>query len=167
MDATYYFGIIVRLFAIILFLFGVEKLQPVFEFGIYADSMVGPSLVFSLISALAPILVAMFIWLFPLSVAKKLLPPTNEQVKAISSQSTLTVLILAIGVYTFYYAVVNSIYWITLAHVFVRDEYGGIVKSLSNQDKAHIFSTIIEFILSLVLIAKAKTISRKLSDFSK
>ncbi|MCW9015863.1 MAG: hypothetical protein OQJ89_02735, partial [Kangiellaceae bacterium] len=91
----------------------------------------------------------------------------NEQVKAISSQSTLTVLILAIGVYTFYYAVVNSIYWITLAHVFVRDEYGGIVKSLSNQDKAHIFSTIIEFILSLVLIAKAKTISRKLSDFSK
>jgi hypothetical protein len=95
-----------------------------------------------------------------LTVAKKVLPIVDESKTDISTHAVLTVFILAIGIYTFYYAIIDSIYWITLVHIFVRDEFGNILKVLSNQDKANIVVTVVEFIMAVVLLARAKTIAR-------
>ncbi len=91
----------------------------------------------------------------------------NESIEPITAPAVLTVLVLAIGTYSLYFAISDSAYWITIVHIFVRDEFGNISKTLSNQDKAAIFSTVIELVIAILLIAKAKTISRLLIAFAK
>lgn len=157
----------IRLFAMTLFIYGVGRLEFVVNFALYFDNSLDPSVVFSLLSSIIPMLIAIMLWFFPLTVARKVLPTTKDDVNKISPHAILTVLILAVGVYTFYYAIVDSIYWITVINVFVRDEFGSISKVLSNQDKASVVVTIIEFVLSLVLLARAKTIARMLTTFAR
>jgi len=167
LNPTHYFGIIVRLFAIALFIFGVGRLEYVFNFSSYTETYIGPSIVFSLLSSVLPILISLVIWFFPLTVAKKVLPPTIEKIEPISSLSALTVFVIAIGTFSLYNAISDSVYWITIVHVFVRDEFGNISKLLSNDEKAAILSTVIEFVVAIILIARAKSISRLLMKFAK
>jgi len=79
----------------------------------------------------------------------------------------VSLIFLAIGTYSLYFAISDSTYWITIVHIFVRDEFGNISKTLSNQDKAAIFSTVIELVIAILLIAKANTISWLLMAFAK
>lgn len=167
MNPTYYFGIIIRLFAIALFIYGVGKAEILLDFSSHSEYEVRPSTAFSVVKSILPIFISIILWLFPITIARKVLPPTNEQVEAISPSSMLTVFLIALGVYSLYYVLSDFAYWITLAHIFVKDEYGNISKVLTNQDKASIFAAIIEFVIAIVFIAKAKTISSKLIRFSK
>jgi len=104
MNSTYYFGIIVRLFSIALFIYGVGKLEFLVNFT-YDERVLGPSLLYSISSSILPVLISIILWFFPLTVAGKILPTTDNSPNSINPHSFLTVLILAIGTYTFYYAV--------------------------------------------------------------
>jgi hypothetical protein len=167
MNSTYYFGVMVRLFSIALFVYGVGKLGYVMTFASNYEGYVGPSTVFSLLSSTLPILISIIIWFFPLTVARSVLPIVDETETTINTLSVLTVFILAIGLYTFYYAIIDGVYWITLVHVFVRDEFGNISKVISNDDKANIVVTVVEFVLAVVLLIRARTIARLLSSFAR
>ncbi len=166
MNSTYYFGIIVRLFSIALFIYGVGKLEFVVNFT-YDERRIGPSLLYSISSSILPVLISIILWFFPLTVAGKILPTTSNSPTSINPHSFLTVLILAIGTYTFYYAVVDSLFWITYVHVFVTDEFGRIQDVLSNENKSNIVVTVMELILALVLLARAKAISNFMINFTR
>ncbi len=167
MNSIYYFGVMVRLFAIALFVYSVGRLEFIANYASYSENSLGPSIVFSLLSSVLPMLIAFILWFFPLTVARKILPTTEDESNTTNAQSLLTIAVLVIGVYTFYYAIIDSIYWLTIVHVFVRDEFGTISKVLSNQDKANIVVTVIEFVLALVLLARAKTIGHLLTRFAR
>ena len=77
MNQIYYFGVIVRLFAIALFVFGVGKIELLINFSFYAGSTPNPSALFSALITVLPILISIIIWFFPMTVANKILPPKN------------------------------------------------------------------------------------------
>lgn len=166
MNQVNYFGVIVRLFAIALFVYGIGRLEVVVSYSNSA-STIQPSIIFSMLSACLPIFISILIWFFPMMIARKILPDPEETLQPISSTSLLTVFVLAIGVYTFYYALVDAIFWLTYVHAFNRDNYGMVELQLTGDNKANIFITAVEFVVSIVIIAKAKTISSKLFLFSK
>ena len=157
----------IRLFAIALLIYGVGRMEYIVNLATYSNSNLGPSTFFAITSSILPILISIILWFFPITVAGKILPFTEDKEIVTNSHTILTTLVLAIGVYTFYNAIVDSMFWVTYANVFVRDEFGNISKVLSNQDKANIIVTILEFILALVLLARAKTISSLLMKFTR
>ena len=167
MNSTYYFGVMVRLFAIALFVYGVSRLEYVINFSSYSDSYVDQSIIFSIVSSVLPMVISIIIWFFPLLVAQKILPSSDDSKVEIDAHSLLTVFVLAIGLYAIYYAIADSLYWLTLANVFVRDEFGGISKTFSNQDKSSIVATVIQFLLAVFLLARAKTIATQLFSFAR
>ena len=159
MNSIYYFGLMIRLFAIALFIYGVGRLEFVISYTTYSEASPGPGMLFSLSSSVLPVLISVILWFFPLTFAKKILPMTEGSESSISPHSLLTVLVLSIGLYTLYYAIVDSMFWITYANIFVKDEFGSISKVLSNENKSSIVTTIIELALALILVVRAKTIS--------
>jgi len=109
LNQIYYFGVIVRLFAIALFIFGIGKMEFLLNFSFYAGNTPRPSVLFSALLSILPILISIVIWFFPLTVARKILPPTEEPFEPISSSSVLTVLILAIGTFSLYNELVTAL----------------------------------------------------------
>ena len=167
MNSTYYFGVMVRLFAIALFIYGIGRLELAATFQGYGEDSYSPSFFFSLSSSIIPILISIVLWFFPLTVARKILPSTDETKSDVSPHSLLTVIVLGIGIYMLYFAILDGVFWLMFANVFVKDELGGISKALSNEDKSNIVVTVIEFVLALVLIARAKTIASAMIRFSR
>jgi hypothetical protein len=104
----------VRLFAIALLIYGIGRLELAASILAYNENVVGPSLFFSLSSSIVPILISIMLWHFPLTVAKKILPPSSEAPTNISPHAFLTVIVIGIGIYTLYYAIVDSVFWLTL-----------------------------------------------------
>lgn len=167
MNPLNYLGVIIRLFSIALFIYGIKELHFLIDYNFGDEIIARPSVIFSLTSSVLPILFSIIIWYFPLMIAKKILPISTEKVEPISSLTMLSVFVITIGVYTLYFAISDGVYWIMLTHIFTRDEYGSIALEFTNENKVNIVATVIEFIMAVFLLGRARTISYMLLKFSK
>jgi len=164
MKSSHYLAIAVRIFSIVLFLYSLRQSSFLFQY--LAEPIISErraSLLFVSASTLVPFVIAALLWLFPVSVAKSIVKPEIDQkVEPIQPQSALTILVLVIGLFAFYYAVVDSVFWLTLWHMSERSTFSGAPLVLSMENKASMVATAIELFASVIILAKARSISRRM-----
>lgn len=160
MKPTYYFAILVRLFAIGLAIYAVRQSSLLIE--ILKDGNVQGyelSFTFALVSTLCHLFVSVLLWFFPMTVSRFVIrPELDEAFEPIGVKDLLTVLVLAIGVYVFYFTISDAVYWITLWQM-SQDSYSEASLYLGNDSKAATVTTGIEFFISAGLLLRARTVS--------
>lgn len=164
MKSSHYLAIAVRIFSIVLFLYSLRQSSFLFQYLVDVSiSERRASLLFVSGTTLIPFVIAVILWLFPVSVAKSIVKPeVDQQIEPIQPQSALTVLVLVIGLIAFYYAVVDSVFWLTLWHMSERSTFSGTPLDLSTENKASMVATAIELCASVIILAKARSISRRM-----
>ncbi|QNP40172.1 hypothetical protein [Lysobacter solisilvae (ex Woo and Kim 2020)] len=103
----------------------------------------------------AGILLCAFLWFFPLSIARRLLPvmrePRSEEV--IGAPIALSLGLVLIGVWLFAYSIADASYWLTLfiKSKQVTDATGTSVE-WSHEQIAGIVATLVQLVLSVWLV---------------
>jgi len=121
------------------------------------------SVAFAISLVVIPILVAIFLWYFPMKVARTILKPEIDQpIEPMNAPSYLTVLLLAVATYYLYFAIIDAVYWATLWQMSERSQDALAPLNLSQENKANMLTTIVELLVSATLILKARTISKKM-----
>jgi hypothetical protein len=164
MKTSLYLAIAVRLFSIMLFIAGLRQLIPLLEL-IISGSINGmaASLFFAVSMALVPLLFSFLLWFFPMSVSALIIrPEMDKDVIPLTQGNWLVVMLISLGLYTLYYIVGDSLFWLYLLHVSTQSSFDSADLVLRGEDKANMFITLLELIASLSLVLKAKTISRYL-----
>lgn len=152
-----------RLFAIYValnLLLGAVRAAPMaFQDGVTA---------WSLSFVLAWVLTLLFcaaLWVFPLTVARKLLPvmrePRSEQ--AIGASVALSLGLTLIGVWVLAFAVSSGIYWLTM--ILQVRELAATGYDWQPEQVANIVATLVEFVIGLWLIFGNAGLSRLLYRF--
>lgn len=160
MKVHHYLAIIVRLFAVFLFLFSLKQTGLLFEsalYGIVHGMTVSAWVPF--LSSIPWFVASAILWIFPLSISKKLVPAdASESPENISPVAILSILLSAMSVYFLYYAIIDVLYWITYWQVIQQPEYGSLA-SMSAEHKANIAATALEMFASLVLLFNSKRVA--------
>jgi hypothetical protein len=157
MHKTEFVAIGIRLFAIALAIYSLKNFPGMY---MYFDNQNDQSAAYLYAGLfLFILLLAALLWHFPLSVASKIIPQTgnNETTVSWSEKDLLTVGLILIGVYLFYYVISDAIYWLYILNV--SHSFTGMEIELNIDQKARIYSTAVEFFLSLSLIIGARGIS--------
>ncbi len=155
-----YLSLGVRLFAIASLLYSLEAFGLFFQYYIDENQYnAKPSLVVVLANFIVPLLLAVFMWLSPRTITKKLLGNDIYQPNSIQTESLLSIIIIGIGLFTFYYAFVDTWYWIIFYNAISSSSQIPTVILLPEQ-KASIWITGIQIAISAVLILKSKTIAK-------
>lgn len=161
MKPRHYLAIAVRLFAVFLFLYSIQQSRTLLELIIngYANEVALP-IWFGIAVSLLPLLASLLLWFFPLTVSQFILTDEiNQPIEPINIQSLLAVFIIAIGLYYFYYAISDTIYWVTLWKMSSLGTHDGIPISLPSESTVNIITTAFELAISLVFIFRAKTLA--------
>jgi len=166
MKSSDYLAIAVRLFAIMLFIYGLDQLLPIFELiasGTINGMNVSPF--FAIAASIIPILFSLVLWVFPLSVSNSILKPEmDREVVPLSQGSWLVIILIGIGLNTLYYAIVDSMFWFYFLHMSSQSDAPLIMRG---EDKANLVISVLEVIASLFLVLKSKTISKFILKISK
>ncbi len=164
MKPTYYFAIAVRLFAIYLFLYGIQRSSFIIEMIAVGASQFSVSWFYSVVLTIAPILFAAYLWFFPLVIAKKIIKPELDQaLEAIDPQGMLTILILAMALFFLYNAIIDGVYWVSIWQIIERSDS---ITSLADENKADMIATGFEFAVSFILLMSAKSLARNLLNLA-
>ena len=91
----------------------------------------------------------------------------DRDVLPLTQGNWLVVMLIAIGVYTLYYAVIDSVYWVYVSHMSAKSTLTDTPYLMRAEDTANLILSIIEVVISALLILKAKTISVFLLKVSK
>jgi len=158
MKSSHYMAVAVRLFAIVLFIYSIQQST------IFLDALInGPiqgvkvSSAFILTTSITPLIIGVLLWIFPLTVARAILRgELDKPVEAVGAQSMLTVLILSIGLYTLYYAVVDSVYWLTYWNITSNINAS---MGIGAESKSNMIVTALEVVASIALVLKPRTLS--------
>jgi hypothetical protein len=98
------------------------------------------------------LLVCIFLWVFPLTAARKLLPtmkePRSEQV--IGAPVALSLGLTLLGLWLVAKALIDGIYWLTILLLFHRDDTGML--SLGHDQIAGTVATVVELAIGLWLV---------------
>jgi hypothetical protein len=98
------------------------------------------------------VLVGIFLWIFPLTAARKLLPvmsePRSEQV--IGAPVALSLGLTLLGLWLLARALIDGGYWLTMLLLFHRDDTG--MMSLGPDQIANMVATVLELAISLWLV---------------
>jgi hypothetical protein len=168
MKSSHYLAIAIRLFSIVVFIYFLRQSSYLIEVILNGtiDGMAA-SAIFVAATTIGPLLMAMLLWLFPVSVAKIILKPEVDlPVKPMAPASILSVLIVSIGVFAFYYAVTDALYWATMWNLSSQLNNSGAFVGIGPESKASMWATAFEFIFSLCLILRAKSASHMLIRFA-
>lgn len=158
MKPHHYLALIVRLFAICLFIYGIKSI-PIFFNLILLDSFSIVRKEFTLVIAI--IIISYLLWKFPITISKLIITPEiDQEIKPMGTQKLLSVLIITLGLFTLYYGVVDTAFWI-LYHKFMSD----IPSNDETGNTIAMITTGVELVVSFILIAKAKTIAYYLLKF--
>lgn len=157
MHKTEFVAIGVRLFAIALTIYSLKNFPGMYMY-FDAQNNQSAALIYAGLFVFLVVL-AILLWIFPLTVASKLIPKTasNETSISWSEKDLLVVGLILIGVYLFYHVISDSIYWLYIWNY--SQSYTGMEIELNSDQKARIIGTAVEFIISLSLIFSAKGIS--------
>lgn len=166
MKPHHYLAILFRLFAIALTLYAVKQFPFLAAAVSEYQSGINASFSYAIAATLVPMLAALLIWYFPVTLAASILRPgLDETIEALAPQPLLALLLCAIGVFTFYYALVDLAYYLTFWHLSSRVDYGSAYVSL--ESKANMIATLIEFLLAMLILFKAKSLAAWLLVFSR
>jgi len=145
----------------------VPKLVQLYELSSYDMANVNSVGVMShLTQVILSVLVAIVLWKFPLSLSKHLLAPElDEKVVEISPYNFLCVTLIGLGVYLTYRAITDAFAWFLYYQYVGVGEYGAPVM-INFEVKIDMWTTLVEFILSVILIFKSKTIANQLMKVS-
>lgn len=160
MKPTHYFAILVRLFAIALAIYAVRQSSFLIEVlkngGVQGYEL--PS-AFAWVPTLVPLLVSLFLWFFPMTVSRWVVRPELDQsFEPVGAKGLLTVIVLGIGLYVLYFAVSDAVYWLTLWQM-SHDNYSDSTLYLGSDSKAAMVTKVIELIIAVALVARARTVS--------
>ena len=123
---------------------------------------------FAVVSAFIPILFSVVLWTFPLSISNSILKSDmDREVAPMSQGSWLVVILIGIGIYTLYYGLVDSIYWIYVLHISSQNVMSDVPLLMGAGDKANLVISIMEVVTSIVIIFRSKTISGYILKISK
>jgi hypothetical protein len=116
-------GIGVRLFAVILVIYIAR--YSVGLVSAAADSSIGTLFTVVLFTILLPIIAALLLWFFPLSIASKLVPrvPAEEALPALSSHDFQTIGFSLIGLWLLATTLTDIVYWATIGFLMTRPDY--------------------------------------------
>ncbi len=118
---------------------------------------------FAITSSVFPMVVASLLWLFPMMASSYILKPEMDKpIEPMNSQAVLTVLVLAIGLYFLYYAISDSIYWLTFWKIAERSQEHIGSLYLGAENEASMIATAVELVISIVLLVKARTIASRM-----
>jgi len=158
-----YVAIASRLFAIFLFVMVARS----FPSAIALIGQKGPQpslwlVVFVLASGIA---ICVALWIFPLTIARKLLPVMKEprSDSQLSESAALSVGLTLLGVWVFATALPDLIYWGTLFHLSRQVEYGEF--QWRAEQIASVTTTVAELALALWLVFGSSGIRRLIYKF--
>lgn len=111
------------------------------------------------LSPLLQFLVCAFLWLFPATLASKLLRSGNEPIPASSVPFSdwRDLLFIVVGVFVLARAVPDAIYWIAVG---VASE--PIVPDLTFEQKVRVFATVLELVIGVALTLGAKGVANSI-----
>lgn len=169
MKSHHYLAIIVRLFSIALFVYGIRQMGFLIEVVLTGmASEIRYSILFAASTAAIPLLISILLWVCPVTISKSIIPPeANLEIQPVNVQNLLTILIIAIGLYVFYFALTDSIYWAIVYKATQLGTYNGAEIGLAEENKANMIVTVIQLCVSLAFIAKAKSFAFQLLRFAR
>lgn len=162
MKVHQYLAVGFRLLSIIVFIYSLRQVAT-FLSVVFTDTYSGmpASATFFLIMAVIPLGVAITLWIFPTTIAKKVVPPESEgSVVPEKTFSIMVALVITVGLYAFFYAAIDAIYWLTYSYLLSSnpDAYDWTSTAMDS-DKANMLATALEFAASLAIILRAKYIA--------
>jgi hypothetical protein len=147
-------AIAVRLFAIALALYGLRSLTGM---AMYYNQVVASESAYLFAGlALSIFGAAILLWIFPLTVARKIIPRSNPDSEAgnWSYEGILTCGFIILGIFFLYHAISDSTYWFYIWKL--SESLEGNPVKLNADDLANIYATIAEFIFTMILIFGSK-----------
>lgn len=160
MKPTHYLAVAVRLFSIFLIFLAIRQSSYFSELVGGGTSGPARSWFFAITSTALPIIAAIFLWLFPMMVAKSIVKPEADQpFEQMGTQSWLTVLILAIALCALYNSLMDAFFWATLWQV--SEKAFGVESAiyLNPENKASMVATGAELLLASIMIMKARSLA--------
>lgn len=160
MRPQHYLALGVRIFSIALFLYGLRQSASFVELITEGRDGLRVSVVFAISIVVVPILASIYLWTFPLLVAKFILKTEIDQpIQPIDARSMLTVLILAIALYFLYNAIIDSFYWATIWQMAQSNHVSDPSFYLESKQKANMVATGLELVASMSLLVKARSLA--------
>lgn len=150
-------GLAVRLFAVFLVVYTLRYAMSLVSFATL-DPPDYVSSAFIVLIGLSPILIAIFLWRFPLAVASKLIPQTDASTKpgALDEVEFQVTAFSILGLWVLVSAIPDIFYWVTYVYRIKNIGFGQVRTELTPQNIASITSTIAEFILGVWLLLGSK-----------
>ena len=149
-----------RLFAVYLVISGIHLTASSIALNYHQSGTVPATLVF--VTAVVPLVVAVALWLFPLSIARNLLPAADdsEAGQPIGSSNAIEIGLTLMGVWLLAQSIPDAIYW---AIYWSRTHgVGDPGMPLTASDIARMASAGIRFLIGIVLIVGAARLNRVL-----
>lgn len=148
-------GIAVRLFAVFLALYTLRYASSMLP---YAAAPPPNSISFWFIGTLAlfPILAAVLLWFFPLTVATRLIPDikAKETSTSLGAGDVEVVAFSVMGLWVLTTAIPDIFYWVTFVY---RVESAGVGSpELSPENIGNIVATVVEFVIGFWLLFGSK-----------
>jgi hypothetical protein len=116
---------------------------------------------YGIVATALPIFIAAVFWFFPLSLARFIVKPElDNEVSLIDAESFLTVLVVAISIFALYHAVVDAVYWGTLLNISSNAQRNGIGFEITAEHRANMVATGFELAAAILLLGKARAVSK-------
>ncbi len=156
-------AVAVRLFAIFLLVTIVRSFPS--AMALIGQVELKPSLVLVALVSVLSLALCAYLWFFPLTVARKLLPAMREprSETAMDGSVALTVGLTLLGVWVLSHALPDAIYWVTLFLLSRRIDAGHI--DWQHEQIANIIATAGQLALALWLIFGSSGIKRLILRF--
>ena len=150
-------GIAVRLFALFLVVYVLRHASALIPY-LADSSSYKISFTFLFLIVLFPILAAILLWLFPLTVAAKLIPDikAKERPKTLSSTEIEQVAFTIFGLWVLTQAIPDIFYWATF--VYMAKSLGMGRAELSPDNISNVVVTVLELVIGFWLLFGSKGI---------
>ena len=148
-------GLAVRLFAIFLVVYTMRYATSVVAFSILEPpDYISSGLI--LLVGFSPILIAILLWRFPLTVASKLMPEVTakEKSKSLSETELQVVAFSTLGLWVFVSAIPDIFYWATYTYRFKNVGSGNT--ELTPQNIGGMVATAAQIVLGFALLLGSK-----------
>ncbi|MEN8170879.1 MAG: hypothetical protein ABFS08_11715 [Pseudomonadota bacterium] len=164
-------AVIVRLFAIALLVYTIRQTPDfVLFYKIDFDSSIDIAAFYEtrafalLMIMILGLALSLFLWFFPLTIARRLVPNANgEEVRKWDNDTQLSVAFIILGVYFSYFAIVDLLYWAMMVVLSIR--HHDLLGPLEVEDWVNICLTFVELFLAVLLIFRSRGITRLILKF--
>jgi len=155
MQPIHIIAILVRLFAVWLFINSIERVALLF-----IPTPVESSFYLLHIAAISELLGSIILWNFPTLISKKLVPlePNSLTHDKLSLNDWYRLAFVTLGIFLLLQAISDSFYWLTYMHFLKEQNISYVFSEDTPENKASITSTAFEFALAVVFIFSSKHI---------